>query len=184
MNAPLLTSIVSGDSVYVDFEIDERTYISSVKTKNSGDDVKTPVRVKLSSSDDLEFKGNVHSFDNRIDPASGTIRARAIFDNKDGLLLPGMSVSVLMGNAGDEKRILISERAIGTDQDRKFVFIVNDQNMTEYREVKIGESVNGKRVVLSGLKDRETVITEGLVRIRPGMPVMPKTQQTDQLPQK
>ncbi len=184
MNAPLLTSIVSDDSVYVDFEIDERTYISSVKTKNSGDDVKTPVRVKLSSSDDLEFKGNVHSFDNRIDPASGTIRARAIFDNKDGLLLPGMSVSVLMGNAGDEKRILISERAIGTDQDRKFVFIVNDQNMTEYREVKIGESVNGKRVVLSGLKDRETVITEGLVRIRPGMPVMPKTQQTDQLPQK
>lgn len=166
-NAPLLTSIVADEKVYVDFEVDERTYLSSVK---GGDVTKIPVRLKLSSAD-MEFDGFVHSFDNRIDAASGTIRARAIFDNKDGTLLPGMSVSVLMGSKGDSDKIIVSERAIGTDQDRKFVYIVNAENAAEYREITVGESVNGERVVLSGLEPGETVITDGLVRIRPGMPV-------------
>lgn len=171
--APLLTTIVAQDRVYVDFEVDERTYVDSIyQAKGEG---RIPVRLKLSSTD-KEYAGNVHSFDNRIDPASGTIRARAIFDNRDGVLLPGMAVSVEMGGNGQEKQILITETAISTDQDRKFVLMVGEGNAATYREIKIGSSVSGKRVVLEGLKEGEKVITSGLAHIRPGMIVAPQTQ--------
>lgn len=177
-SAPVLTSIVSNDKVYVDFEIDERTYINSVRNLGNEDASKIPVRVKLISSD-IEYKGFLRSFDNRIDQASGTIRARAIFNNEQGLLLPGMSVSVLMGsNNSSSPKILITERAIGTDQDRKFVYTVNGDGIAKYREVTIGDSINGQRIILSGLQAGEKVISEGLVRIRPGMPVTPKDSVT------
>lgn len=176
--APLLTSVVAQDRVYVDFEVDEQTYILSAKNSAMNGDSKIPVRIQLLNQDQ-EYKGFVHSFDNRIDPTSGTIRARAIFDNKDKVLLPGMTVSILMGSAGDEERILVSERAIGTDQDRKFVYTVNGDSMAKYREIKVGQSINGKRVVLSGLKTGEKVITEGIVRIRPNMPVSPQIKTAD-----
>lgn len=178
MNAPLLTSIVADEQVYVDFEVDERTYLNSVQAGVMKDVSKVPVRLKLLSAD-LEYDGFVHSFDNRIDSASGTIRARAIFENKDKTLLSGMAVSILMGTAGNEKIILLSERAIGTDQNRKFVYVIGDDGAATYREVKIGESVDGMRVILSGLKEGESVITEGLVRIRPGVIVSPKIHSAD-----
>lgn len=179
-SAPVLTSIVANNKVYVDFEVDERSYINTVRNLGSDNASQIPVRVKLTGND-LEYKGFLQSFDNRIDPASGTIRARAIFDNKEKLLLPGMSVSVLMGSGNGDTKILISERAIGTDQDRKFVYTVNGDGIAKYREVTIGDSINGQRIILSGLKDGENVIAEGIVRIRPGMPVAPKqnTQKTD-----
>lgn len=176
-SAPLLTSIVDDERVYVDFEVDERTYISSVKSNATGD-ADIPVRLVLLDGD-TEYRGVVHSFDNRIDPSSGTIRARAIFQNGDKVLLPGMSVSILMGGTGDQSKILVSERAIGTDQDRKFVYTVNGDSVAKYREVKIGESINGQRVILSGLDVGEKVIVEGLVRIRPGMPVSPQMASAD-----
>lgn len=174
VNAPLLTSIVSDKKIYVDFEVDERTYISSVK--NSGDEAlaKIPVKLRLANTD-AQYNGVVHSFDNRIDQASGTIRARAILDNEDGVLLPGMTATVLMGENSSDKKILVTERAIGTDQDRKFVYVVDGDSKATYREVKLGESVDGQRVILSGLESGEQVITEGLVRIRPGAAVKPKT---------
>lgn len=171
--APLLTSIVADDKMYVDFEIDERTYLKSVKANAGSGDVKVPVKLVLLNGD-IEYEGVVDSFDNRIDPSSGTMRARAVFENKDKFLLPGMSVSILMGSTGDQKRIMVSERAIGTDQDRKFVYTVNGDNTAKYREVKIGDSINGQRVILSGLEEGEKIITDGLVRIRPGMPVSPQ----------
>ena len=177
-SAPLLTSVVSDEKVYVDFEVDERTYINSVQAQPKASDKKIPVRIELLGNA-RQYEGVIHSFDNRIDRASGTIRARAIFENKDGLLLPGMSVSVNMGGA-DEERILITERAIGTDQDRKFVFTVNGDKVAKYREVKIGESIKGRRVILSGLEAGEKVISEGLALIRPGMPVMPKMPQSSE----
>lgn len=171
--APLLTTIVAQDRVYVDFEVDERTYVDSIyQSKGEGD---VPVRLKLSSAN-KEYAGTVHSFDNRIDPASGTIRARAIFDNRDGVLLPGMAVSVEMGGNGQDKQIMITERAIATDQDRKYVFVIGEGNAAIYREIKIGSSVSGKRLVLDGLKEGERVISSGLTHIRPGMVVNPQTQ--------
>ncbi len=174
-NAPLLTSIVADDKVYVDFEVDEQTYISSVRAVPADDIGRIPVRITL-TGDDKKYQGFVHSFDNRIDATSGTIRGRAIFDNKTRKLLPGMSVSVAMGslNTDGTKQIAVSERAIGTDQDRKFVYVVNEESKATYREVKIGESVNGSRIILDGLKEGDVVITEGLVRIRPNVDVAPK----------
>lgn len=172
-NAPLLTSIVADENIYADFEVDDQTYINSVRGMKDGENNKTPVKLSLPGDDKL-YAGTVESFDNQINPATGTIRARALFENKDGKLLSGMSVTIQMGSAVPEEKILLTERAIGTDQDRKFVYIVNEQKMSEYREVKIGESTNGRRVILSGLKSGETVITEGIVRIRPGMPVAPQ----------
>lgn len=193
-NAPLLTSIVADKKVYVDFEVDEQTYIKSVRDIPQSDVARIPVRVSI-SGDDLKYEGNIHSFDNRLDATSGTIRGRAILVNKDRKLLPGMTVSVEIGSIDNtqNKMIAISERAIGTDQDRKFVYVVNDENKASYREVKIGLSVNGRRIITDGLKEGETVITSGLVRIRPNMAVSPKlnnksaqkqTLETTQLTQK
>ncbi|MCD8497988.1 MAG: efflux RND transporter periplasmic adaptor subunit [Alphaproteobacteria bacterium] len=172
--APLLTSIVADDKVYVDFEVDDQTYLECARGKHTGDVKTVPVRVKLAGVDE-PYEGFIHSFDNRIDAASGTIRARAIFENADKMLLPGMSVSVMVGKPGGADQIVVTERAIGTDQDRKFVYVVDENGMTSYREVKIGESVVGKRIILSGLKAGEQVITEGIMRLRPGMPVTAKT---------
>lgn len=172
-SAPLLTSIVSDEKVYVDFEIDEKTYMDSAKTENLEGNSNIPVQIKL--SEDKIIDGFIKSFDNKIDPASGTIRARAIFNNENKLLLPGMSISIMMGTPEEQDKILVSERAIGTDQDRKFVYIVNTDNSAEYREVKIGDSIQGKRIILSGLNEGEKIITDGLVRIRPGMPVTSKS---------
>jgi len=172
-SSPVLTSIVADDRVYADFEVDENTYIAAIKAHGAGHDQDIPVRLKIPGRD-KEFKGTIQSFDNQIDPSTGTIRARAVFDNEEKMLLPGMTVTVLMGGASENNQIVLTERAIGTDQDRKFVYLVNDDKMIEYREVKIGDSVNGKRVILDGLSEGEMVVAEGIVKIRPGMPVMPK----------
>ena len=173
--APLLTSIVANETVYTDFEVDERTYLNALQAGALTEDSKVSVRLILLDGE-IEYSGTVDSFDNRINPASGTIRARAIFNNDDKILLPGMSVSILMGSTDEEKKIIVSERAIGTDQDRKFVYVVDQDNAAKYREVKIGESIDGRRIILSGLKEGEKVITAGLARIRPGMPVTPQVK--------
>lgn len=174
-NAPLLTSIVADETVYIDFEIDEQTYIKSIR-KTPADKIRhIPIRLEL-SGDQKDYKGFIQSFDNRIDQSTGTIRGRALFKNNEKLLLPGMSVSVLMGQADflTDNLIVVTERAIGTDQDRKFVYVVSEDFKATYREVKIGANIEGRRIILSGLKPNDMVITEGLVRIRPNMPVAPK----------
>ena len=173
--APLLTSIVADEKVYVDFEVDDQTYLECART-HQGQTVEIgdiPVRVMLEGMD-KPFEGFLHSFDNKIDSASGTVRARAIFDNASKMLLPGLAVSVSVGRSDGKDQITLSERAIGTDQDRKFVYVIDDKGMAAYREVKIGQSVDGRRIITSGLKGGELVITEGMMRIRPGMPVTPK----------
>lgn len=170
-NAPVLTTLVGDENVYVDFEIDDQTYLNYVRQHDDGEG-HVPVRVNLGG--EMEYTGHVQSFDNRIDSLTGTIRARALFSNDDKALLPGMSVTVYMGSNGDEGRILVTEHAIGTDQDRKFVYVIGDDNVTAYREVKLGESISGQRIITSGLEDGETVVTEGIVRIQPGIPVIPQ----------
>ena len=129
----------------------------------------------LKSGNDKTYKGIIESFDNKIDPKSGTIRVRAYFENKDQSLLPGMFVNVRLGGTGSNNSLLISEKAIGTDQDRKFVYVVGEGNKVLYREIKPGTSINGQRVVLAGLKPGEKVITEGIMKIRPDMVVVPKS---------
>ncbi len=174
-NAPLLTSVVSNENIYADFEVDEQTYLKYMygDSFNKPRTKKIPVELRLQDGDTV-YKGEIYAFDNRIDPDSGTIRARAVFDNPQGKLLPGMYARIRLGSPKKEKVILLAERAVGTDQNRKFVYVVNSDNKTIYREVKLSDRINGSRVVYSGLKPGEKVIVRGLMRIRPNTLVDPQ----------
>tara|TARA_B100001778_G_C18580940_1_gene627392 strand:- start:619 stop:1347 length:729 start_codon:yes stop_codon:yes gene_type:complete len=178
--APILTTIVSDEGIYADFDVDEQTYISHIRqmAKTQQDEAKIPVRVHIGDDNaDSDYEGFIYSFDNRIDPSSGTIRARALIPNKDDSLLPGMFVRIDVGSTQAEERIVITDKAIGTDQDRKFVYIIDENGQVAYREVHLGASIDGKHVITDGLNDGDVIITEGIVKIRPGMPVTPKANE-------
>jgi membrane fusion protein, multidrug efflux system len=172
---PLLTSIVSDNGVYADFEVDEQTYLNNVRNygQRHEEQQKIPVDVVVRSNEDRIYRGHIYSFDNRIDNASGSIRARARFDNTDGGLVPGMFVSVRMGDGVIDDALLVPESAIGNDQSKRFVFVVGDNNRAEYRSVALGPQVDGNRVVLTGLKAGDRVILDHLQRLAPGAPVVP-----------
>ncbi len=174
-NAPVLTSIVATDGIYADFDVDERAYLRYVhELAKSGDAVtKLPVELLIDAGEERSYRGHIHSFDNQIDPATGTIRARAIFSNDDGSLLPGMFAEVKLGGPQVEEVVLLNPGDIGTDQDRKFVYLVGEEGTVAYREVSLGASVEGKRVITSGLEAGEQVILGGLMKVRPGLPVTP-----------
>lgn len=175
-NAPVLTTIASNEGIYADFEVDEQAYLKNVysKARDREEQRKILVQMILNSDTSTVYDGTIESFDNRIDPATGTIRARALFDNKDGGLLPGMFVNVRLGSSGSEDNILVPEVAIGTDQDRKFVYVIGPENKIAYREIVPGTSIDGSRVVLSGLNAGDQVVVEGIMKLRPDMVVTPK----------
>lgn len=172
--SPILTTIVSEDFIYADFEVDEQTYLQFIRSnaKNKEAEAKVPVRLRL-NQDDMVYEGTIYTFDNRLDVTSGTIRARALFENNDRALLPGMFAQVEMGGSGRSSRIFVDERAIGTDQDRRFVFIVDQENTVVYRELKLGVTSRGKREVLAGLDEGDKVIVDGIMFMRVGMKVKP-----------
>lgn len=184
LSGPLLTSIVSSNGIYADFEIDDQTYLNEINRTSAGDSEASKVPVILALKSDNNYEGFVKSFDNHIDSNSGTIRARAFFANEDKFLLPGMYATIEMGSASPKQQVIITEKAISTDQNRKFVYTVNDENKVTYRQVEIGESSNGKRVILSGLTAGDKVIVDGIIRLRPDMVVDPKTEekQTESIP--
>jgi len=169
-NAPVLTTILDENRMYAEFDVDERTYLTAMrKLQNNGEQI--AVEVTLADEDKV-YKGHLHSFDNRLDPNSGTIRARALLENCDSSMIPGMYAKIrLQRETGNH--LLIPEAAIGTDQSRKFALVVDKNNQVEYRELKLGQQMSGKRVVESGLKAGDKVILTGLAMLRPGMPVMP-----------
>ena len=175
-NAPVLTSVVSKDGIYADFEVDEQTYLKTIRaTADTADKERAiPVELTVPGDEAHPSRGTIHSFDNRIDTASGTIRARARFDNADGSLTPGMFVQVKLASANDAQVLLVPERAIGNDQSKKFVFVVGADSKVAYREVSLGQQVEGRRVVLSGLEAGERVITDGLQHVRPNAIVQAK----------
>ncbi len=175
----VLTTIVSDKDIYADFEVDEQTYLAFVRAKTGQDllqEQAIPVRLFL-NKDDKEYTGTIKSFDNRISASSGTIRARATFSNEDGALLPGMFARVQIGSSGQENKITITEKAILTDQNRKFVYVVGQDNAATYREIKPGDSVGRERIILSGLAAGDKVIVDGLMKLRPGAKVQPMTAQ-------
>ncbi len=177
-NAPLLTTIVSDKEIYGDFEVDEQTYLTFVRAK-AGQDVAAeqtvPVKLTL-QNDKKEYSGVIKSFDNKINPTTGTIRARAVFGNADNALLPGMFANVRIGSPSEEELITVPEKAVLTDQSRKFVYVVTDGAAT-YREVKLGDVVSGERIVLSGLEPGDKVIIDNLMKIRPGAKVQAMSPQ-------
>jgi len=177
---PVLTSIVSDNGVYADFEVDQQTYLNNVRNYGQlhAEQQKIPVEVVVRGNEDHLYRGHIYSFDNRIDTGSGTIRARARFDNTDGGLIPGMFVSVRMGSGVIDDALLVPESAIGNDQSKRFVFVVGDGNKAEYRSVALGPQVDGDRVVLTGLKAGDRVILDHLQRLAPGAPVVPQMQRS------
>jgi multidrug efflux system membrane fusion protein len=174
---PLLASIVSEGDVYADFEVDEQTYLTVVRSYGLAQSQQQSVPVELFASGDSAhiYHGSIESFDNKIDRASGTIRARARFDNTDGALVPGMFVSVRMGIGALNDAIVVPESTIGNDQNKRFVFVVGAGNKAEYRAVQLGPQMEGNRVVAAGLKVGDQLIVDGLQRLAPGAPVLPQT---------
>jgi len=173
-NAPLLTSIVTIGGIYADFEVDEKTYFSIAQGELEG----IPVQLTVGNQSQT-YQGIVDSFDNRINPATGTIRARALFKNTTEALLPGMLATIKMGQSRAAEVISIPEIALGTDQNRKFVYVVNDENIVTYRAVTVGSKTNGRLIIKSGLNVGDKVITEGLIKIRPDMVVAPQVKKQE-----
>jgi multidrug efflux system membrane fusion protein len=168
----VLTSVVSLDQIYASFDGDEETYLRVGAAAHQG----KPATVKIGLANETGFphEGKLEFVDNQLDPRSGSVRMRATFANTDGALVPGLFARVqLAGSTGAKSALLINERAISTDQDRKFVFVVGKDNKAEYRPVTLGPQIDGLRVVRDGLKVGEKIVINGLQRVRPGAPITP-----------
>jgi multidrug efflux system membrane fusion protein len=170
----MLTTVVSMDPVYVGFEIDERSYLKYV-ARSRARAAQLPLAVGLADEDGFPRPAKLGFVDNRVDVTSGTLRMRAVLPNPDGRLTPGLYARVRIGDSFKPRTaVLVVDRAIGTDQSRRFVLVVNGENKADYREVKIGRLVNGLRVIEDGLKAGEKIVVNGLQRVRPGTPVTPE----------
>jgi multidrug efflux system membrane fusion protein len=169
----VLTSVVSLDRIYASFDGDEETYLRVRSQGHDGQAV--TVRVGLANEDGFPHEGKLEFVDNQLDSQTGSVRMRATFANKDGALAPGLFARVQIGGGSEKPSLLISDRAVGTDQSHKFVFVVGGDGKAEYREVKLGPVVDGLRVVRAGLKPGEKIVVNGLQRVRPGAPVTAQT---------
>lgn len=178
-NAPVLTTLVANDKLYAEFDVDEQTYLRTVR-RSQGDKV-MPVAMTLAADSSVTYQGQIHSFDNQLDTSSGTIRARAIFENSDGALTPGMYANVRLGTAEPQSVMLVPERAVGTNQDKKFVYVINDDDVVSYHQVTLGAHHEGSRIVLSGLQSGDRVVVNGLSHIRPDSKVTAKPADTQQV---
>ena len=180
--APVLTTLVSVNPIYAGFNADEQVVTRALKTladQNAMSEVdRIPVRMSTATSDE-SFKGKLQLIDNQVDARSGTVRVRAVLDNTDGRLIPGQFARLRMGQPKAEPALMVNERAIGTDQNKKFVLVVNTDNKAEYREVTLGANVDNLRVITSGLKSGERIVVNGLQRIRPGALVVPQVVRMD-----
>jgi len=171
----VLTTLVSASPVYVSFNGDEATYLQLGKLARSNPGA-LKIRVGLANEQAFPHEGRLEFVDNQIDPQAGSVRLRAVIDNKDGLFTPGLfaKVQLATGSSDGAPSTLVLERAIGTDQNRKFVFVVGANKQAEYRPVQLGTTVGPLRVVTAGLKAGEQVIVDGLQRVRPGAPLAPE----------
>ena len=174
--APLLTSIVSENGIYADFEVDEQTYLSTIRDAAVGNvqEATIPVELTLPGDPGQTHRGFIQNFDNQLDSRSGTIRARARFDNVDATLMPGMFVSVRLASSRERELVVIPDRAIGFDQNKKFAFVVSAGNKVAYREIEMGRELGGQRVVLKGLHDGDRVIVDGVQRVHADAVVSPQ----------
>lgn len=177
--APVLTRIVTVSPVYVNFELDEASYIRYARNgaKGSTGVGELPVLMGLANESDYPYSGRIQSLDNQLDRHSGTLRVRAVFDNASGVLTPGMYARVRTSDGAPRAALLIDDQAIGTDQSRKYVFVVAADNRVEYREVQLGPVVDGLRVVRAGLAKGERIVVHGQQKIRPNDRVDPQTAQ-------
>lgn len=182
----LLTTLVSVDPVYVTFEADEDVYLGLQRDLPDGAVLggsgrHLPVDVALTGETGFPHSGELDFIDNRIDPATGTIRGRAVLPNPDGRLTPGLFARVRLTGNREYQATLIHDMAILTDQDRKYVYVVGENDRAERRDIRIGDVVDGLRVVTDGLRADDRVVVNGVRKIfSPGMPLAPEVVPMDQ----
>ncbi len=177
-DATLLTTVVSLDPIYVYFEGDEQTYLKYVALARDGSrpnsrDHRSPVHLGLANEEGFPHQGYIDFVDNQLNPEAGTIRFRAVFANKEQKFTPGLFARIRLVGSGKYPAKLVVERAIGTDQDKKFVLVLKPDSTVEYRPVQLGRLVDGLRVITSGLKPGERIVINGMQRARPGTKVTP-----------
>jgi len=177
--ATLLTSVVSMDPMYLYFEGDEQTYLRYSKMARAGErpssrDAPNPVQVGLANEEGFPHAGTMNFVDNQVNPQTGTIRARAVLPNKDGFFTPGLFARVQLLGSSEYSAILIDDRAVNTDQNQKYVFLLGANNQIEYRHVKLGRLIDGLRIVRDGLKAGDVIVVNGGQRVQPGITVTPQ----------
>ena len=167
----VLTSVVSSNPIYASFDGDEDTYLRVARVSQKG----APILVKVGLANETGFPhtGKLEFVDNTLDAKTGSVRMRATFDNSDNTLVPGLFARVQLGGAegAQTRAILINDRAVGTDQNRKFVYVIKADSTAEYRAVTLGPVIDGLRVVRNGVKPGERIVVNGLQRVQPGAPV-------------
>jgi len=170
-----LTSVVSTDKVYAYFDADERVYLKYSQLARQGQRGQTtPVYLGLSNEEGNPHLGQMNFVDNQVNPKTGTIRGRAVFDNSDGSYTPGLYARLKLVGSGTYSAVLINDEAVGTDLGKKFVLVMDGDNKSAYRAVELGPKIEGLRIVRSGLNKDDTIIVKGLQRVRPGSPVTPE----------
>ncbi len=173
-----LTSVVSTDKVYAYFDADERVFLKYSQLARQGQrGQSTPVYLGLSNEDGNPHLGQMNFLDNQVNPKTGTIRGRAVFDNSKGEYTPGLYARLKLVGSGTYSAVLITDEAVGTDLGKKFVLVMDGNNNSVYRSVELGPKIEGLRIVRSGLNKDDTIIVKGLQRVRPGSPVTPEVVQ-------
>ncbi|EJJ4223452.1 efflux RND transporter periplasmic adaptor subunit [Salmonella enterica] len=170
-NATLLTTIVSHNPIYVYFDIDEATWLKAVRQPRS--DKNPPVvNMGLTTDNGLPYQGVLDFVGNQMNRSTGTIRARAVIPNSEGMLSPGLFARISLPTGEPRETLLIDDLAVSADQGKNYVLVVGKENQAEYRQVELGQMVDGLRVITQGVQPGEKIILKGLVR--PGMIVAPR----------
>lgn len=168
----LLTSIVSTKEMHAYFTADERTYLSYAKrARTSQGGMKPSVYMALTDEKGYPHKGQLDFIDNQINADTGTILARASFSNPNEVFLPGMFARLRIVGSVPHEVVLIDDKAVGTDFNKKFVLALDKENKVQYRSVTLGEKIAGLRIVHTGLNKGDKIVVDGLQRVRPGTPV-------------
>jgi multidrug efflux system membrane fusion protein len=182
-SAPILTTLVSVDPIYVSFDADESAVQRALSTLPVQGDRRANVdRIPVEMRSGLGAnvaRGKLQLVDHSVNGTSGTVRVRAVFDNADDRLMPGQFARISLGQAKTTPALVIPERAIGVDQDKKYVLVVDPAQKATYREIKLGASVEGLRIVTSGLDAGERIIVDGLQKVRPGALIAPQPGSLD-----
>ncbi len=165
----VLTTVVSDESVYAYFDVDEQTYLEHIRQPHAAEH--SVVQVGLINEEGYPHVARLDFVDNQVDPNHGTIRARAVLDNSHGQFTPGLFARMKLVSPSRYSAALVDDRAIGTDLGKRFVFVVDEQGVVQYRPVETGRLVGGLRVIENGLSAGDVVIVNGLQRVKPGVTV-------------
>ncbi len=176
--SPVLTTLVSVDPIYASFSANEEVVtkaLARLAVSPGGNAIeRIPVQIGTAADNGTPISGHIQLINNEVDATTGTIRVRAAIDNPNGRLIPGQFVRIRFGEPEPDEKLVISDRAVSSDQDKKFVFVVGADNLIEYRQVTLGRNYDGQRIVESGLKAGENIVVNGLQRVRPGVLVDPQ----------